>query len=262
MTPNILIDTHAHLDDSSFDSDREVLIKRAFDSGLGYIISIGSDIPSSRRTIDLVQQYNNIYATVGLHPHEAKKWDSKTYEELKKLSQSSRKVVAVGEMGLDYHYDDSPRDVQQEAFRQEIRLSREIGLPIVVHTREAEEDTMMILTEEKASEVGGVMHCFSSSRELALRCLDMGFYISLAGIVTFPKAVELQKLVAELPLDRILVETDCPYLAPVPHRGKRNEPAYVRHTAEKVAQLKGLTLAEIAKVTSENTKRLFRISTQ
>jgi TatD DNase family protein len=257
----MLIDTHAHLDDSSFDNDREAIIRRAFDSGLNYIISIGSDIPSSRRTIDLAEQYDNIYATVGLHPHEAKKWDDRIYEELKKLSQSSRKVVAVGEMGLDYHYDNSPRNVQQEAFRQEIRLSREIGLPIVVHTREAEEDTMAILTEEKASEVGGVMHCFSSSRELALRCLDMGFYISLAGIVTFPKATELQNLVTELPLDCILVETDCPYLTPIPHRGKRNEPAYVRHTAEKVAQLKGLTPAEVAKVTSGNAKRLFKVGT-
>ena len=255
---NILIDTHAHLDDVSFDNDREDTIKRAFEGGLCYIISVGSNVDSSRRTVELAERYNKVYATVGLHPHDAKKWGDGAYEELKDLARD-KKVVAVGETGLDYHYDNSPRDVQQEVFREEIRLALEVGRPLVIHSREADEDTARILTEEKADKVGGVMHCFSSGRELALKSLDMGFYISLSGIVTFPKAVELQELVVELPLDRILVETDSPYLSPIPHRGKRNEPANVRHTALKVAQLKGLILDEIAEVTSKNAKRLFGI---
>ena len=255
----MLIDSHAHLDDDSFDNDREDVIARAFASDIGAIISIGSNIPSSQKTIELAERHKNVYASVGLHPHEAKKWGDGFYTELKDLARE-KKVVAVGETGLDYHYDNSPREIQGEVFRQEIRLALEVGRPLVIHSREADEDTAKILSEERAEEVGGVMHCYSSGRELALKSMDMGFYISLSGIVTFPKAVELQELVVELPLDRILLETDSPYLSPIPYRGKRNEPANVGHTAQKVAQLKGLTLDEIVEVTRQNTKRLFGIS--
>ncbi|GAB7387230.1 TatD family hydrolase [Bacillaceae bacterium] len=255
----MLIDTHAHLNDPRFDADREAVIARARENGVVRIVNIGYNRETIPTCLELAERYDFIYAVVGWHPHDAK---DMTEEDLAWLEELSRheKVVALGEMGLDYHWDHSPRDVQQEVFRRQIRLARKAGLPIVIHGREAHEDIVKILREEKAEEVGGVMHCFSGSWEMAQQCLQMNFYLSLGGPVTFKNAKRPQEIAAKVPLDRLLIETDCPYLAPEPYRGKRNEPGYVRYVAEKIAELRGITVEELGKVSSENACRLFRFT--
>jgi len=250
----MLIDTHAHLDLAEFDRDRPAVLERAWANGVDYIINIGFDLASSRRSIALAAQQPRIFAAVGVHPHDAAKADNSTWAALPDLA-TAPKVMAVGEIGLDYYRDLSPRPVQQAAFRRQIRMARELNLPIIVHNRDAHADTLRILKDEKAGE--GVLHCFSGSWEIARECLELGFYISIAGPVTFTNAPKLQEVAQKVPLDRLLVETDCPYLAPVPHRGKRNESAYVRLVAEKIADLRGLPLAELAAATSANARRLF-----
>ena len=205
----------------------------------------------------LADQYPFIYTTVGVHPHEARLLDDNLYAQLIELSQHP-KVIAWGEIGLDYHYDNSPRDVQREAFRKQLRMARERGLPVSIHTREAEADTLAILDQEwKDSGLGGVIHCFTGTRSFAEAAVDRGFYVSFSGVVTFKKAEELRETARALPLDRILIETDAPFLAPVPYRGRRNEPAYVVETARAIAEIRGMSLVEIGTQTSENFKRLF-----
>ena len=254
----MLIDSHCHIDDARFDADREVMMTRARAAGVEQFVTIGCDLETSRAAVTLAQQYPYIVATVGVHPHEVKLIQEGWYDELRSLARNDR-VVAYGEIGLDYHYDHSPRDVQRIRFREQIQLARELKLPIVIHTREAQEDTITILKEEKASELGGVFHCFSGDAWLAKDALDLGFYLSFSGVVTFQNAVMLREIVKTVPLDRILVETDSPYLTPVPHRGKRNEPAYVRQVAEKIAEIHGISMEEVEDATTENAKRLFGI---
>ncbi len=254
----MLIDSHCHIDDARYDADREVMIQRAKDAGIEHFVTIGCDLETSRAAVALAQHYPFISATVGVHPHEVKRIEGGWYDELRALAKSNG-VVAYGEIGLDYHYDHSPREVQRARFREQVRLARELKLPIVLHTREAQEDTIAILKEEKAGEVGGVFHCFSGDAWLAKDALDLGFYLSFSGVITFQNATMLRDIVKTVPLDRILIETDAPYLTPAPHRGKRNEPAYVRHVAEKLADLHGLSVQEVEDVTTQNTKRLFRI---
>jgi TatD DNase family protein len=255
----MLIDSHCHIDDVRYDQDRETIIARARDAGVGSFVTIGCDLETSRAAVTLAQQHPFISATVGVHPHEVKCIEANWYDELRSLARATR-VVAYGEIGLDYHYDHSPRDVQRRRFREQVQLARELKLPIVIHTREAQEDTIAILKGEKAAELGGVFHCFSGDAWLAKDALDLGFYLSFSGVITFQNATMLREIVKIVPLDHILVETDSPYLTPAPHRGKRNEPAYVRQVAEKIAEIHGIDIEKIEEATTQNAKRLFRIS--
>jgi TatD DNase family protein len=254
----MLIDTHAHLEMPEYDQDRKDVIKKAHDSGIDYILTVGIDIEACQQAISLAEEFEFIYAVVGVHPHNAKDIDGGTYDVLRKLTQHE-KVCALGEIGLDFFRNLSPQDVQTKRFKELIALARELKIPIVVHDRDAHKETLAILKEEKACEVGGVIHCFSGDYAMASQCLDMGFYISLPGTITFRKATSLQGLVRKIPLERILVETDAPFLTPVPFRGKRNEPSYVSYVAAKIAQIKNLDFAEVAAVTSQNARTLFHL---
>jgi len=255
----MLIDTHTHLDDARYDGDRDAMINRARQAGVERFVTIGCDLATSRAAVTLADQHQFVYASIGVHPHEVKHISEGWYDEFRRLA-CNKKVVAYGEIGLDYHYNhSSPRD-QRERFREQIQLARELHLPIIIHTREAQDDTITILKEEKAAEVGGVFHCFSGDAWLAQDALEMGFYLSFSGILTFQNATMLRDIAKHTPLDRLLVETDCPYLTPVPHRGKRNEPAYVAHIAKQLAAIHPeLSPEEIEQHTTENAKRLFKI---
>jgi TatD DNase family protein len=254
----MLIDTHAHLEMREFKEDLDDVIKRAHDAGVEYIVTIGTTIESSRDAVLLADRYDSVYAAVGIHPHEVKDILHPAYDIIRHFAKHS-KVVAYGEIGLDYHYEHSPRSDQKRKFRDMLREARELDLPIIVHDREAHEDTLRILSEEWSPELGGVMHCFSGDVSMARKMVEMGFAISIAGPVTFPKAASLRDVVKEIPIEHLLIETDSPYLAPQPVRGKRNEPAFVRHTAEAIAQIKGLTFEDVARITSFNAMQLFGI---
>ncbi len=256
----MLIDSHVHLDDPRYDHDRDEVFRRAQAAGVEALITIGCDVTTSRAAVDLAEAYPPVFAAIGVHPHESKEIVEDWYEAFRSLSQRP-KVVAYGEIGLDYHYDHSPREVQRQRFREQIQLARELRLPLVIHTREAQEDTVTILREEGAADVGGVFHCFSGDAWLARDALDLGFYLSFSGILTFNNATTLREIVKTVPLDRILVETDCPYLTPVPRRGTRNEPAFVQHVAQTLARtLTGShSFESIADATLQNAKRLFKI---
>lgn len=253
----MLFDSHAHVDDNRFDEDRNEVIKRAAEAGLVGILNAGACMESSARSIALAQEHDMIYAAVGIHPHDAKEAKDHDYEQLAVWS-SLPKVVAIGEIGLDYYYDMSPRDVQQQVFVRHIDVARQMGKPIIIHDRDAHGDVMTILKKE-AKGLTGVLHCFSGSLEMAKEVIKMGFYISFAGPVTYAKDGKLKEVAATVPLERILVETDCPYLTPQPYRGRRNEPAHVRFTAEEVARVRGMDFAALAEAATANTKRLFGI---
>ncbi len=254
----MLFDTHVHLNDDQFNDDLEEVIERARLNGVGRVVVVGFDEKTIKRAIELIDAYDFMYAAIGWHPVDAIDLTDDYLEWIEELT-AHPKVVAIGEIGLDYHWDKSPKDVQQVVFRRQIQLAKRLDLPIIIHNREATEDVVTILEEEGAKEVGGIMHCFSGSPETAKRCLDMNFYISLGGPVTFKNAVKPKEVAKEVPLDRLLIETDCPYLAPHPFRGKRNEPSYVKLVAEQIADLKGISFDEVAKATTENANRLFRI---
>ena len=254
-----LVDSHAHLDGKQFANDLDEVLERAHQAGVNTILTIGCDLESSRASIDLALRYPNIYASVGVHPHDALSLDHNLIDELERMAESVDKVVAIGEIGLDFYRDRAPRDIQRTAFRKQIQLARKLGKPVIVHDRDAHEDVLQILKDENAAEVGGVLHCFSGDLDMAKACVEMGFLISFAGPLTYPKNDALRQIAAEMPIDIMLVETDCPYLAPQGWRGKRNEPAYVRATAEKLAEVKGLSLEDVARTTSLNAFRLFGI---
>ncbi|EIJ80100.1 hydrolase, TatD family protein [Bacillus methanolicus PB1] len=254
----MLFDTHAHLNADQFKDDLEEVIDRAKKDGVSNIAVVGFDRPTIKKAIDLAENFDFIFACVGWHPVDAIDMTEKDLLWLEELA-SHPKVVALGEMGLDYYWDKSPKEIQKEVFRKQIRLAKKVKLPIVIHNREATADIVEILKEEGAREVGGIMHCFSGSVEIAQECMEMNFYISLAGPVTFKNAKMPKEVAEAIPLDRLLIETDCPYLTPHPFRGKRNEPAYVKLVAEQIAEIKGLTVADIAKATTENAKKLFGI---
>lgn len=255
----MLFDTHVHLNDDQFKEDIEEVIKRAQEAGVSSMVVVGFDRATITRAMELIEEYAFIYAAIGWHPVDAIDMLDEDLAWIEELS-SHPKVVAIGEMGLDYHWDKSPRDIQKEVFRKQIRLAKKVKLPIVIHNREATADIVDILKEEQAEEVGGIMHCFSGSPEVAKECLNMNFYISLGGPVTFKNAKKPKEVAVEVPLDKLLIETDCPYLAPHPYRGKRNEPAYVKLVAEQIAELKGLTFDEVAAATTENARKLFGIN--
>ncbi|MCL5290892.1 MAG: TatD family hydrolase [Bacillota bacterium] len=253
----MLIDSHAHLDNERFKADQAQVIARCSEE-LTALINVGYDLASSRRSIELAEKHPFIYAAVGVHPHDAKGAPEDYLQQLRELV-AHPKVVAIGEIGLDYYYDLSPRDVQQKVFRQQLRLAKELEIPFVIHNRDAHGDILQVLREEAPYPAPGVMHCFSASWEVAQECMKLGLYISLAGPVTFANAGKLKDIAVKVPLNRLLVETDCPYLTPAPHRGKRNEPAYVRHVVEHIARLRGMSPRELAEITAANTINLFNL---
>ena len=255
----MLIDSHAHLEMPEFEGDLEEVIQRAKASGVEYIFTVGTEKKDWGRAIEIAHSHPPIYAILGVHPHNAKEIDDQTYPTLRKLCREE-KVKAYGEIGLDFYRDHSPRDVQLKRFREQIWLAKELGLPIVVHDREAHRETVEVLNSEKAEECGGIIHCFSGDERMAKECIDMGFYISVPGSITFKNAAGFQEVVKRLPLQSLLLETDAPFLAPVPFRGKRNEPGYVRYTAQKVAEIKKVSVKEVAEVTAENALRVFRLN--
>lgn len=255
---SLWIDTHCHLNDPAFDRDREETIQRMLEAGVGRGIVVGYDRESSVAAVELAQRYPMLYAVVGMHPHDSKDYSDAFEAEMISWLREER-VVAVGEIGLDYHYDHSPRPVQAEVFRRQLRLAKALQKPVVIHMREATEDTMRILEEEGVETIGGVMHCFSGSPETAQEALGFNLMISIAGPITFPNARRLPEVVQTTPLDRLLVETDCPYLSPRPLRGKRNEPANLPLVGREIARLLEIGEEDLAKRTWENAQRLFRL---
>ncbi|MBP2636746.1 MAG: ycfH [Firmicutes bacterium] len=254
----MLFDSHAHLDDNRFDNDRAEVIERAKEAGIVGIVNAGATMESSARSIALAEEYDFIYAAVGIHPHDAKEASKCDYDQLAAWAVNP-KVVAIGEIGLDYYYDLSPREVQQQVFIRQLDVARQCNKPFIIHDRDAHGDIMDILKKE-AKGLTGVLHCYSGSWEMAKEVLKMGFYISFAGPVTYAKDGKLKEVATNVPLDRLLVETDCPYLTPKPYRGRRNEPAYVKFTAEEVAGVRGMDFAALAEAATANTKHLFGIA--
>ncbi len=261
----IFIDSHCHIDGEQFDADRDEVVERARAAGVAAMLNIGTGDPHSddfRRAVAVAEKYEGVYASVGVHPHDAKLYDDKAEAHLIELVKSSKKVIAWGEIGLDFYYDHSPRDVQIEVFRRQIRTARELGLPIIIHSRDADDETVEILTEECSRRrrfSGGIMHCFGGTPQMAEALMPLGFLISFAGNVTFKKAENLRDAARVVPLDRLLIETDCPFLTPVPFRGKRNEPSFVVHTAKFLADLYEIELSELAEATTQNFMQFFRL---
>lgn len=253
----MLFDSHAHIDNVRFTDDRDEVIKRAQDNGISGIINAGACMESSVNSIRLAEQYDLIYAAVGVHPHDAKEIKPGDYEQLAEWTKH-HKVVAIGEIGLDYYYDLSPREVQQEAFIAQIDVARQTGMPIIIHDRDAHGDVLRIVKKE-AKGLTGVFHCYSGSMEMMREVIALGFYVAFGGSVTFKNAAKLPAIAAAVPLDKLLLETDCPYLAPEPRRGRRNEPGNVRYVAEYIAELRQIELEVLAEATTNNVKRLFKI---
>lgn len=253
----MLFDSHAHIDDKRFDTDRAAVIESAFAGGLAGFINAGADMDSSARSVALAEQHASVFAAVGIHPHDAKDAREKDYAALAEWTEHP-KVVAVGEIGLDYYYNHSPREVQQEVFIRQLDVARQTGKPFIIHDRDAHGDILSIIKKE-AKGLSGVFHCFSGSLEMAREVIRLGFYVSFAGPLTFKNSVKLKEIACSVPLDRVLVETDSPYLTPEPNRGRRNEPLYVRLVAGELARLRGMDPAEVAQVTTANVCRLFNI---
>ncbi len=253
----MFFDSHAHYDDKRFDEDRDELLKGLQGQGVSFALNVASNIASSLDCIQLAKQYDFIYASVGVHPHDV---DSMTENALSLLEELAGfdKVVAIGEIGLDYYYDHSPRDMQKYWFRKQIQLAKKLNLPVIIHDRDAHADSLSIVMDEDISNIGGVFHCYSGRWEMAQKLIDMGIYISIAGPITFKNANKTVEVVKNLPMDKILIETDAPYLTPVPFRGERNDSGYMKFTAEKIAEIKGITIEEVARHTMENAKKLFR----
>ena len=252
----MLFDTHAHMDDRAFREDRDEILQGLSAKGVGLVMNPGCSLASSRSAVALAEKYDFVYAAVGSHPDVADEVNEEVLEEYRKLCKLD-KVKAIGEIGIDYHYEDIPRQLQLQAFRMQMELAREVGLPVIVHEREAHEDGMAVVRE--FPEVTGVFHCYSGSAEIARQLVDKGWYIGFTGVLTFKNARKAIETAESIPIDRIVLETDCPYMAPVPHRGKRNDPGYLCHMAEKLAEIRGLSVAEIYQITTENGKRLYRI---
>lgn len=256
----MLFDTHCHLNDAAYAPDIYDTVLRARDNGTSRMCTVGYDLTSSKQAVEIAEQYKGVHAAIGVHPHDAETFNNEAADELRKLAQS-RKVVAYGEIGLDYYRNLSPKEIQHKAFREQIALAKELKLPLIIHDRDAHGDTIQIMQEEKASQLGGILHCYSGSFEMARIVLKMGFYISIAGPVTFPNSLRLQDVVKFVPLGNLLIETDAPYLTPQVYRGKRNEPSYVRFVAEKIAELKKISFEKVAEQTTANAKKVYRINT-
>ena len=260
----IFVDSHCHIDGKEFDHDRAEVVERARDAGLRFMLNIGTGSPKSddfARAVRVAETFENVYAAIGVHPHDAIEYDDAAEKHLIDLAQSSKKVIAWGEIGLDFYYDHSPRDAQMEVFRRQIRTARALNLPIIIHSREANDETVEILRQETARPdfPGGIMHCFGGTAEMAESLLEIGFLISFAGNVTFKNADNLRDAARVVPLDRLLIETDCPFLTPVPFRGRRNEPGFVVHTARFLAEFYEIELEILAEKTTENFTNFFRL---
>ena len=253
----MLFDTHAHMDDRAFDNDREELLRSLPEQGLTLVMNPGCSLGSSRNASKLAQEYDYIYAAVGSHPDAADEVSEEVLDEYKKLCKLNPKIKAIGEIGLDYHYEDIPRDIQLQAFQAQMALAKELHLPAIVHERDAHEDGMVVVRE--FPEVTGVFHCYSGSAEMARQLVDKGWYIGFTGVLTFKNARKAVEVAASIPLERIVLETDCPYMAPEPFRGKRNHPGYLYRMAEKLAEIRGLSVEEIHAITVENGRRLYKI---
>lgn len=255
--PLQLIDTHCHLDFPEFAQDRDAVVQRARDAGVARMVTISTHASRFAGVKQVAENYDDVFCTVGVHPHHSGEEGELVEADWLVEQAKNPKVVGIGETGLDYYYNNSPKELQLESFRRHVQACLTTDMPIIVHTRDADDETYQILKSEGQGRVKGLLHCFSSGRALAEQALAMGMYISLSGIVTFKKAEELRAVVKDVPLDRILVETDAPFLAPIPHRGRTNEPAYVVHTAAAVAEVKGISLAELAKASTANALRVF-----
>lgn len=260
----IFVDSHCHIDGEAFDADRDEIVERAKNAGVKFMLTVGTGNPHNgeiERAVRVAAKYENVFASVGVHPHDARLYDEKAEKHLIELVKMSERVVAWGEIGLDFYYDHSPRDVQTEVFKRQIRVAKDLNLPVIIHSRDANDETVEILREECSGEDfrGGVMHCFGGTAEMARDLLEIGFLISFAGNVTFKKADNLREAARVVPLEKLLIETDCPFLTPVPFRGKRNEPAYVIHTAEFLADFYGVELKKLAEQTTSNFTEFFGI---
>ena len=254
----MIFDTHAHYDDEAFAEDRESLFDQMKEAGIEFVVNIGANMASSRETQAMCEKYPFMYGSVGVHPSDSQEINDTTLKELKELAMKD-KIVAIGEIGLDYYWPEPAHEIQKPALEAQIALAKEVNLPIVVHSRDAAKDTQDMLSALKAGECGGVIHCFSYGKEMAREFLNMGFYIGVGGVVTFKNAKKLKEVVEYTPMDRILLETDCPYLAPTPYRGKRNSSLYLPYVAEEIAQIKGISYEEVLAVTMENAKKMYRI---
>jgi len=252
----LLFDSHAHYDDARFDGDRDEILRQMKDNGVGCIINVGADLASSKKSVEIASKYDFIYSSVGVHPHDAGKMCENDISELESLL-SNEKVVALGEIGLDYYYENFDRESQKKWFERQLELAVSKAMPVIIHDRDAHGDCLAIV--RKFKNIKGVFHCYSGSVEMAQELLNMGLYISFTGVVTYKNAGKVCEVVKYVPDDRILIETDCPYLSPVPHRGERNSSLYLKYTAQKIAEIKGLTFDEIAKLTYENTMKCFDI---
>lgn len=254
-----LFDNHSHIADEKFSEEVEIILERAKKEKVKYIINPSSDIKDSKNAIAIANKYDNVFAAIGIHPHEAKYFDDNTIYILRELAKNNKKVVAIGEIGLDYFYNHSPKEIQIEVFREQLRLAKDLNIPVVIHDREAHQDVMNILTEEDSFSNGVIMHCYSSSAEMGKEFVKKGAFISFSGTVTFSNAKKIVEAAKVIPMDRILIETDAPYLSPTPMRGTRNEPSYVRFTCEKLAEIKGVSFEEMANQTFNNTIKAYRL---
>ena len=254
----MIFESHAHYEDKRFDEDRKELLESFVDNGISKVVNVGSSIQTSRESIALAKEYDFIYASVGVHPENAMELNEDNFAVLETLLQEE-KVVAVGEIGLDYYWDEPEREIQQKWFERQIHLAREQKMPMIIHSRDAAQDTLDMIKSCKGQEVGGVIHCFSYGKEMAKSFMDMGFYIGIGGVVTFKNAKKLKEVAEYVPLERILLETDCPYMAPEPHRGKRNSSLYIPHIAEKIAEIKGINAQEVIEKTNENARKMYGI---
>lgn len=254
----MIFDTHAHYDDDAFDDDREILLAGMQEQGIEHIVNVGASLTSCRQTLALIGQYDFMYGAIGVHPSESAELDEESFAWLSQAARE-KKVVAVGEIGLDYYWEEPEHDIQKKWFVRQLELAREIKLPVIIHSREAAQDTLEIMKEHHAEEIGGVIHCYSYSLEMAKEYEKMGFYFGIGGVLTFQNAKKLREVVEYLPLERIVLETDCPYLSPVPNRGKRNSSLNLRYVAEKIAEIKNISYDVIIEETEKNAKKLYQL---
>lgn len=255
----MIFDTHAHYDDEQFEIDRNQILNSLRENGIEYIVNVGASIKSSKQTLSLMEQYPFVYGAIGVHPSETKELNEETFAWLKEAT-NNKKVVAIGEIGLDYYWKEPEPDIQRTWFIRQLQLAKELNLPVIIHSRDAAKETYDIMKEQKAEEIGGVIHCFSYSLEMAEKFLDMGFYLGIGGVVTFNNAKKLKEVVTQVPIEKLVLETDCPYLAPVPNRGKRNSSLNLCYVVEEIARLKEISEEEVIMKTRENAKKLYRLN--
>ena len=252
----MIFDTHAHYDDEQFDIDRDELLASMKANGIGHIVNVGANIKSTRGALELAHKYDFIYAAVGVHPSDVEELNEDSFELLREWSQDGR-CVAIGEIGLDYHWPDPEPEIQKKWFKRQLELARQERLPVIIHSRDAAKDTLDIMREEHAEEIGGIVHCFSYSKEVAAQCVEMGFYIGVGGVLTFKNGRKMREVVEQTPMEKLLLETDCPYLAPEPYRGKRNNSLYLPYVVTEMARIKGISEQEVIDITEQNAKRVY-----